>query len=125
MRVPSGEVPVLDSPGDDPLRADPDPRTLALDRLRASSDLDAARLPGIDADQLVDHDRGPSGAANVLELLRRGQVHPADIDRVMLGVESPAHRDDVGAAVLAYRRDAGEPLRSALREIRELAFREG
>src|SRR5689334_8899087 len=123
MRVPPGEVRILDAPGDDPLGVDPDPRPLTLDRLRAASNLDATRLPRVGADQLVDHDRGPAGAAGILELLRRRQVHAADVDRLVLGVEAPADRHHVRSAVTSDRRDSPQPLRPTLAEVLELAFR--
>src|SRR5215210_7248060 len=92
--VAPGEVRILDAPGDDPLGVDSDPRPLPLDGLCAAPDLDAARLPRIDAGQLVDHDRRPPPAPDVPELLGVGDVDAAHVDRLQLAVEPPADGDD-------------------------------
>src|SRR5919106_5244964 len=99
----------VEPPGHDPLRVNADQRPLSADRLGAAAHLDPARSPGVCAGEVVDDDRGAAGALDVAELLRLFEVEPPDVDRVVLGVVAPADWNDVRSAVLADRRQAGEP----------------
>jgi Bacterial capsule synthesis protein PGA_cap len=120
-RLEPPQLPALQPPGDDPLGVDPDPGLIAFDRLRAPPHLDAPRPPGIDARQVVDHDRRTAAPPDVPELLGAGQVHAADVDRVELRVEAPAHWHHMRRPVLAHSRDPAKPLRPPLAEILEFA----
>src|SRR5919198_1188822 len=59
---------------------DADQRRRQRDRLAAPADLDAARMPGIRARQVVDHDRGAARPSHVAELLRPLELEAADVD---------------------------------------------
>ena len=55
------------------------------DRLGPAPDLDAARVPGVRARQVVDHDRRTPRPGHVAELLRALEVVPAE--RVTLSTD--------------------------------------
>src|SRR4051794_14224687 len=98
----------LEAPADDPLRPDADQRRRELDRLAATADLDAARVPRVGAPEIVDHDRRPSRARYVAELLRALELVAADLDRVARRVVDPSDGHDVRRAVGAHGGDPAE-----------------
>src|SRR4051812_33157808 len=87
---------------------DPDQRRRERNRLTPTADLDPARMPLAGVAEIVDHDRGASGAGDVAELLGQLELVAADVDRVARGVVDPGDRDDVRGAVGADRREPSE-----------------
>ena len=69
------------------------------------ADLDPTRSPGVDALEVVDHDRRSPRADDVTELLRPLELVTADVDRVAGGVVDPSDRDHMGGTVRADGRD--------------------
>ena len=72
---------------------------------------------------VVDDDRSTSAPGDVPELLGRGVVATADVDRVGFGVVGPADRDHVRSPVRADGCDPGQPALPL--EVGELALAEG
>src|SRR4051794_24188029 len=101
---------------------DADQRRRECDRLAPPTDLDPARMPLIGVAEIIDHDRGASGAGDVAELLGQRELVAADVDRVAGGVVDPCDRDDVRGAVGADRREP--PELPASREVAQLGLTE-
>src|SRR5215207_1201020 len=108
---------VLKAPGDDPARTDPDDRvveplhdglTSSVERARLPAHLDGTGLPG--REHVVDHQRRHARPLDVAELLALGEVVPADVDGVGVGVVAEGNRDDMRHAVVADRGEPSEPL---------------
>src|ERR1700745_3724638 len=70
--------------------------------------LDPARAPRGRALKVIDHDRRPTAARDVAELLGRFQLVTADVDRVPGRVVDPSDRDHMRRAVHTDRRDAAK-----------------
>src|SRR5439155_15475658 len=74
------------------------------------SDLNAARRPGIDALEIVDHKSDPRVSLQIVPFLRGTQAMTADLDRMPVRVEAKAHGHDVRRAIAADRSKPPQPL---------------
>src|SRR5215211_2507551 len=119
---------VLQAPGDDPARCDPDDRVVealhddlaaGVEGARLAAHLDRTGLPW--GEHVVDHQRRHACPLDVAELLALGEVVPADVDAVGVGVVAEGDGDDVGHAVLA---DRGQPAESLASEVLDLGIAE-
>jgi hypothetical protein len=88
-------------------------------QLRASSDLDAPRLPRVGAGQIVDDNRCSRVGAQVPEADRLREVEPGRHDVVTVHTES--HDGNIRVSVGAGGCDAGEALP---RQVLDLSRRE-
>src|SRR6266508_3381694 len=119
---------VLEAPGDDPARRDPDDRVVEplVDGLaadvecdRLAAHLDCTGLPW--REHIVDHKRRRARPLDVAELLALGEVVPADVDGIGVGVVAEGDGDDMRHAVVA---DRGEPSEPLAREVLDLGIPE-
>src|SRR5213594_4953248 len=109
----------VDPPADNSLRNDTNPRgvparaelfTTGGVQFRPPSDLDSAWGPGGHTRQIVDHESRPRVGLQIAPFLRAAQAVTSYLDRLPLGVEAKAHRDDVGRAIAPDRCEAAQPL---------------
>src|SRR6266511_5037041 len=108
---------VLEAPGEDPARPDPndlvveplhDGLATGVERGRLAAHLHGPGLPW--REHVVDHQRRHARPLDVAELLALGELVPADVDGVGLGVVAEGDGDDMGHAVMADRGQPSEPL---------------
>src|SRR4029453_13520096 len=108
---------VLQAPRDDPARRDSDDRVVeplhdglaaSFERARLAAHLDRTGLPW--RQHVIDHQSRYACPLDVAELLSLGEVVPADVDRVGVGVVPEGDGNDMGYAVLPPRGQPPEPL---------------
>src|ERR1700728_5012692 len=66
---------------------DADDRVLDAERLGGAPDLEAADVPGVEGDDVVDDERDLPVGAHVVELPRLGQVSAVDADHARFGLD--------------------------------------
>src|SRR5213593_2042710 len=109
----------VDPPADNSLRNDTNPRgvparaelfTAGRVQFRPPSDFDSAWGLRGHTRQIVDHKSRPRVGLQVAPFLRADQAMTSYLDRLPLGVQAKAPRDDVGCAITADRCEAAQPL---------------